>query len=118
VAAYPPYPTALETIDAARDLAGQVRAGFASRPLAAKAAYTVIGFGLGQLVGEPSEGFGGHDHGIMTAFDIDDATAAMELDNLAANLAAPDGVSGPISGLVSAALIRWATKLAWRLLIG
>ena len=120
MANYPNYPTAMETIDAARDLAGQVRAKLANRPLAAKATYTVIGFGLGQMVGEPSEGFGGHDHGVMAAFDLSDEAAAAELDTLAVALEArkDEGVSGPISGIVTAALIRWASKLAWRLLIG
>jgi hypothetical protein len=123
VAAYPLYPTAIQTIDAARDLASQARSSFSNRPLAAKAAYTVIGFGLGQFVGEPADGFGGIDAGVMTALDLSDESAAAELDGLAASLEqsvgeSPDALAGPITGIVTAALIRWAAKLAWRLILG
>lgn len=117
MATYPAYPTAVETIDAARDLAAQARASFSNRPLAAKAAYTVVGFGLGQFVGEPADGFGGIDSGIMTATDLTDLSAAEELDRFVAASTA-DGVSGPIGSLVTAALVRWAAKLAWRLILG
>jgi hypothetical protein len=123
VAAYPEYANVSLTIDAARDLAAQVRAGFTNRPLAAKAAYTVVGFGLLQMVGEPSDGFGGVDYGMVNAIDISDETAMVELDSMAVSLKqtigeSPDGVSGPITGIVTAALIRWATKVLWRLITG
>lgn len=118
MAKYPVYPTAIETIDAARDLAAQARAGFSNRPLAAKAAYAVVGFGLGQFVGEPAEGFGGLDYRIASAADLTDEQAADELLAFADAAGSPDGVSGPIGSLVTAALVRWAAKLAWRLILG
>lgn len=123
MATYPAYPTAVETIDAARDLAAQARAGFANRPLAAKASYTVVGFGLGQFVGEPADGFGGLDLGLAApASDLTDQQAADELvafaDAASTAVDSPEGLSGPITGILTTALIRWAAKLAWRLILG